>query len=96
MKLSELLAYRDKLRKHDVNLFKSMNQQIFELMQAEIEDPQYLQKFLTHKEDIIRRADKFIAAHLDYDHELGKRIRTEEKAYFKESEDRLIRKVNVY
>lgn len=88
MKLSELLAYRDKLRKHDVNLFKSMNQQIFELMQAEIEDPQYLQKFLTHKEDIIRRADKFIATHLDYDHELGKRIRTEEKAYFKESEDR--------
>lgn len=88
MKLSELIAYRDKLRKHDVNLFKSMNQQIFELMEAEIEDPQYLQKFLTHKDDIIRRADKFIAAHLDYDHELGRRIRQEEKAYFKESEDR--------
>lgn len=88
MKLSELVAYRDKLRKHDINTFNSMNTQIFDLLQAEIEDPGYLNLFTDHRNDIMRSIDKFKADHLDYDHKLTQQIHEQEKEYLVESEER--------
>lgn len=88
MKLSELVAYRDKLRKHDINTFNSMNTQIFDLLQAEIEDPEYLTLFTDHRNEIMRNLDKFKADHLDYDHKLTQRIHDEEKSYLSDSEER--------
>lgn len=88
MKLSELVAYRDKLRKHDINTFSSMNNQIFDLLQAEIEDPEYLALFTDHRNEIMRSVDKFKSDHLDYDHKLTQRIHEEEKEYLIESEER--------
>jgi len=88
MKLSELVAYRDKLRKHDINTFNSMNTQIFDLLQAEIEDPEYLNLFTDHRNDIMRSIDKFKADHLDYDHKLTQQIHEQEKDYLVESEER--------
>ena len=88
MKLSELVAYRDKLRKHDINTFSSMNTQIFDLLQAEIEDPEYLTLFTEHRNKIMRNIDKFKADHLDYDHKLTERIHEQEKEYLTESTER--------
>ena len=88
MKLSELVAYRDKLRKHDIDTFKSMNTQIFDLLQAEIEDPDYLALFTDHRDDIMRSLDKFKSDHLDYDHALTQRIHEQEKEYLLDSEAR--------
>lgn len=87
MKLSELVAYRDKLRKHDINTFNSMNTQIFDLLQAEIEDPEYLTLFTEHRNKIMRKIDKFKADHLDYDHKLTEQIHAEEKSYLVDSEE---------
>ena len=87
MKLSELVAYRDKLRKHDINTFNSMNTQIFDLLQAEIEDPEYLTLFTEHRNEIMRNIDKFKADHLDYDHKLTQQIHAEEKSYLVDSEE---------
>lgn len=91
MKLSELVAYRDKLRKHDINTFSSMNTQIFDLLQAEIEDPEYLALFTDHRNKIMRNLDKFKADHLDYDHKLTEQIHEQEKSYLVESEERFSR-----
>lgn len=88
MNLSELVAYRDKLRKHDINTFTSMNDQIFDLLQAEIDDPDYLTLFTDHRDLIMRSLDKFKADHLDYDHKLTQQIHKEEKAYLLDSESR--------
>ena len=88
MKLSQLVAYRDKLRKHDINTFSSMNNQIFDLMQAEINDNEYLSLFTDHRNSIMRNIDKFKSDHLDYDHELTQQIHTLEKEYLKSSEER--------
>lgn len=88
MKLSELVAYRDKLRKHDINTFNTMNTQIFDFLQAEIEDPGYLSLFTEHRNDIMRSIDKFKADHLDYDHKLTQQIHEQEKEYLVESEER--------
>ena len=88
MKLSELVAYRDKLRYHDINTFSSMNEQIFDLLQAEIEDPEYLVLFTEHRNSIIRSIDKFKSDHLDYDHTLTQRIHEQEKQYLIDSEER--------
>lgn len=88
MKLSELVAYRDKLRKHDINTFNSMNAQIFDLLQAEIEDPEYLNLFTEHRNKIMRNIDQFKADHLDYDHKLTERIHEQEKEYLIESTER--------
>lgn len=88
MKLSDLVAYRDKLRKHDINTFTSMNDQIFNLLQAEIEDPDYLALFTDHRDGIMRSLDKFKSDHLDYDHSLTQRIHEQEKEYLLDSEAR--------
>ena len=87
MKLSELVAYRDKLRKHDINTFSSMNTQIFDLLQAEIEDPEYLNLFTDHRNGIMRSIDQFKSDHLDYDHKLTQRIHEQEKQYLVDSEE---------
>ena len=94
MKLSELVAYRDKLRKHDINTFNSMNTQIFDLLQAEIEDPEYLTLFTEHRNKIMRKIDKFKADHLDYDHKLTEQIHAEEKSYLVDSEERFKLNIN--
>ena len=88
MKLSELVAYRDKLRTHDINTFNSMNTQIFDLLQAEIEDPEYLNLFTEHRNKIMRSLDKFKSDHLDYDHKLTEQIHAQEKEYLTESAER--------
>ena len=88
MKLSDLVAYRDKLRKHDINTFTSMNDQIFNLLQTEIEDPDYLALFTNHRDEIMRSLDKFKSDHLDYDHSLTQRIHEQEKEYLLDSEAR--------
>lgn len=88
MKLSELVAYRDKLRKHDINTFNLMNAQIFDLLQAEIEDSEYLTLFTEHRNKIMRNIDKFKADHLDYDHKLTEQIHEQEKSYLIESAER--------
>ena len=88
MKLSELVAYRDKLRTHDINTFNSMNTQIFDLLQAEIEDSEYLNLFTEHRNKIMRNIDKFKADHLDYDHKLTEQIHEQEKSYLIDSEER--------